>query len=77
MNNDGNIDIAVSHQHGTIYMEDGEGNFILANGNLPSPGLVGLSGISLGDVNNDGMDDLAYATSSGEIEVWFYMGDST
>jgi hypothetical protein len=69
-NNDGNIDLAVTHQYGTPYFGDGTGNFTLKHNNLPSPGNIGLKGVSLGDVNNNGADDLSFIGSSGSVQVW-------
>lgn len=77
VNGDGNADIAVSQEYGTVYLGDGEGNFTLADGNLPPAGSGGRYGVSLGDVNNDGKEDLAYTNSSGGVEVWIYLEDNT
>jgi hypothetical protein len=63
VNGDGNPDFAASHGSGTVYLGDGAGNFTLADGNLPSG--PWRSGISLGDVDDDGRDELSFRTSSG------------
>lgn len=70
VNGDGNADIAVSQQYGTVYLGDGEGGFVLDEGNLPAAPSSGRLGISLGDVDDDGRDDLAFRTLAGGLEVW-------
>jgi hypothetical protein len=70
VNNDGYPDIAVAQQYGTVYMNDGTGNFSLADGNLPSGGSLGRRGPDLGDVDNDGTDELSIINSAGGVEVW-------
>jgi len=70
INNDGNADIAVGHQYGTVYFGDGAGNFTLAQHNLPSPGNRGHQGVALGDVDNDGAANLAFVRGADTIEVW-------
>jgi len=78
LNNDGNADIAASNQNGTVWFGDGTGNFTLAQHNLPSPGLYGVSGIALGDIDNDGAKELAFVLDESTIEVfdWCATGDS-
>lgn len=72
VNNDGFADFAVAHQNGTVYLNDGTGNFMSADGNLPPGGSLGRRGPDLGDINNDGSDELAFATSNGSVEVWMW-----
>lgn len=74
VNGDGNADLAVSHQYGTVYLGDGAGDFTLDDGNLPPPGISGRAGVDLGDVNHDGRDDLAFCNASGGVEVWSWTG---
>jgi len=69
VNNDGNLDFAVTQQYGTVYFGDGTGDFTLADYNLPGPGTVGHSGISMGDVDRDGGCEVAWV-SGGTIEVY-------
>ncbi len=78
INKDGNLDMAVGHQNGTVYFGDGLGGFVRKDRNLPPPGTSGLSGIALGDVNNDGSADLSFTNRQGGVEVWTYSvpGDS-
>jgi hypothetical protein len=76
VNSDGNADFAVAHQHGTVYLGDGSGNFTLADGNLPDPGFISLGGPSLGDINNDGYQDVAF-TKEGGVQVWAWAGNDT
>lgn len=77
VNNDGNADFAVGHQGGTVYIGDGDGNFILGDGNLPPGGNIGLSGVTFGDANNDGADEIAFCNSNGGVEVWSWVGPNT
>ena len=70
VNNDGFPDAAVAQQNGTVYLNDGTGNFSLADGNLPPGSTIGRRGPDLGDIDNDGEDELSFANSDGGIEVW-------
>jgi len=70
VNNDGYPDFAAAHQYGTIYLNDNTGSFIQSDGNLPSGSSIGRRGPDLGDVDNDGTDELSYINSNGGIEVW-------
>lgn len=65
VNCDGLAYFVVGHEYGTVYLGDGNGNFIIADGNLPPAGNLGREGVSIGDVNNDGCDDIAFVKSSG------------
>jgi hypothetical protein len=65
VNGDGNADLATGISTGTVYLGNGAGGFTLADGNLPAPGSGGRPGISLGDVTDDGRDDLAFVTATG------------
>ena len=77
VNADGNVDFAVAHEYGTVYLGDGGGGFTVADGNLPSGSLLGREGPSLGDVDNDGDQDIAFCNSDGGVEVWAWQGDNT
>jgi len=77
VNGDGHADVAVSHGFGTVYLGDGAGSFVGADGNLPSGGSSLREGVALGDVNHDGADDLAFCNPSGGIEVWSWTGPGT
>ncbi len=77
VNADGNADFAVAHEYGTVYLGDGSGSFTVADGNLPSGSWVGRRGPSLGDVDNDGDQDIAFCNSDGGVEVWTWQGDNT
>jgi hypothetical protein len=70
INNDGNIDFAVTHQYGTVYFGDGRGNFNLGHRNLPSPGNLGYRSVSLGDVDNDGGKELGFINPQNGVMVW-------
>jgi hypothetical protein len=78
VNNDGNPDFAAEHQGGTVYLGDGSGGFTLADNNLPSPGGYGArDGVDLGDLNNDGYDDIAWIDLNGGAEVWLWAPSGT
>jgi hypothetical protein len=67
VNGDGLADFAASHGDGTVYTGDGSGGFTLADNNLPAPSL--RRGVSLGDVNGNGRDEVCFVTGSG-LGVW-------
>ncbi len=69
-NNDGYLDFAVEHEGGTIYQGNGSGTFYLKDLGLPPAGSLGVrSGLSVGDVNNDGAADLSMVSSGGGINI--------
>ncbi|GAB4368704.1 MAG: hypothetical protein Kow0042_09990 [Calditrichia bacterium] len=70
VNNDGIPDFAVAHQYGTVYLGDGSGDFTLADGNLPPAGSIGRYGPDLGDIDNDGRDELSFCNSNHGVEIW-------
>ena len=72
---DGAADFAVSHEDATVYLGDGRGGFISADGNLPPGDSRGRAGVALGDVTGDGNDELSFCNTSGGIEVWAWAGD--
>lgn len=74
-NGDGNADMATANRTGTVFLGDGHGNFRRADGNLPSMSSQGRLGLSVGDVNDDGRDDLAFVTPSGGLQVWTMVAD--
>jgi hypothetical protein len=76
VNADGNADFCAAHQYGSIYLGDGNGNFVLADGNLPPAGNVGRTGPSLGDIDNDGDQDFAFCNDNGGIQVWTWQGNN-
>lgn len=77
INGDGLVDFACGHGQsaGSVYLGDGKGGFKPGDGNLPAAGNTGRYGISLGDINDDGRDDLAYVTGSGAIKVYSCVSD--
>lgn len=77
VNADGNADFVVAHEYGTVYLGDGAGNFANADGNLPSGSWIGRKGPSLGDIDDDGDQDIAYCNSDGGVEVWTWQGNDT
>jgi PKD repeat protein len=78
VNGDGNADLAVSQEYGTVYLGDGAGDYVLGDGNLPPlPPYATRPGVSLGDVDHDGRDDLAFCSDSGGVEVWGWVSADT
>ncbi|MEE8156233.1 MAG: FG-GAP-like repeat-containing protein [Phycisphaerales bacterium] len=73
VNGDGLADFATAHGNGTVYIGDGKGGFVLADGNFP--GSSWRSGVSLGDVNDDGRDDLSFRGETGiHVFSWISQG---
>ncbi len=70
VNSDGNADFAASHEYGTVYLGDGTGGFTPADGNLPPEPWGTRNGPDLGDIDNDGYQDLSFVNSEGGVEVW-------
>lgn len=75
VNRDGNADMIAAHGTGSVWLGDGAGGFTPANTGLPSSS-YGLDGLSVGDVDNDGGCDVAFANTNGGVEVWSF-DDST
>ena len=75
INNDGNVDFVLPHDGGIAYFGDGAGNFTDGDFNLPVYSFP-MSGPDLGDVNNDGADDLAYVNPAGGIMVWSFNAEA-
>ena len=73
VNGDGLADFATAHADGTVYLGDGTGDFTLADSGLPGGAGTYRTGVSLGDVNDDGRDDLAYLTATDGLTVWSYV----
>uniref|UniRef100_A0A7C4CB32 VCBS repeat-containing protein n=1 Tax=candidate division WOR-3 bacterium TaxID=2052148 RepID=A0A7C4CB32_UNCW3 len=71
VNRDGNADLIAAHGYGSVWFGDGSGNFTPANTGLPQSS-YGLDGLSVGDVDNDGGCDVAFANSAGGVEVWVW-----
>ncbi|MCL6466523.1 MAG: T9SS type A sorting domain-containing protein [candidate division WOR-3 bacterium] len=69
VNRDGNPDIICAVAGPAVYFGDGTGNFYPGDSGLPRSN-YGLAGISPGDVDNDGGDDLAFVNNTRGIEVW-------
>ena len=76
VNGDGLVDFATSSGYGTVYLGDGTGDFTLTDGNLPSSS-GGLRGVALGEVNDDGRDDVSFVNTNGGLEVWTWIAHNT
>ena len=64
-NGDGHLDVGAGNSQGKVYLGDGTGGFAAANTGLPSS----YFGISAGDIDGDGRDELALV-SGGKAQVW-------
>lgn len=69
INADGFQDFVVAHQSATVYLGDGTGSFTVGDGNLPGAGSI-RTGVSLGDIDNDGDLDIAFRPSNASLQVW-------
>ena len=79
INNDGNVDFAVGAQHGTAFLGDGAGSFTNVDRNLPPfSAQGGRAGVWLGDVDNDGAEELSLVNINQGVDVWKWnsAGDS-
>jgi len=73
MNNDGNLDFACALEEKEVHWGDGEGNFEFNMYNLPNPPEFEVYlGVDLGDVNNDGADDLAFIDHNCRVRVFTF-----
>jgi hypothetical protein len=69
VNADGSVDIVHAAAGPAVYFGDGSGGFFACDTGLPQS-TYGLSGISPGDIDNDGGCDVAFANDNGGVEVW-------
>lgn len=70
---DGVPDIGVSKQEGTAWLGDGDGFYAAADGTLPPVGEWDWrDGVSLGDVDGDGHDDVAWCDTNRNPQVWLW-----
>jgi hypothetical protein len=63
VNNDGYPDFAVSQGNGVVYLNDQTGNFTLSMSGEND-------GTDLGDIDNDGTDEVSFVNSARGVEVW-------
>jgi hypothetical protein len=72
---DGHRDVVAAKEEGTVWLGDGDGFFEQADGNLPTPGGSSMrDGPSLGDIDGDGRDDLAFCDGADNAQVWLARG---
>jgi hypothetical protein len=64
-NGDGQLDVGAGNSVGRVFLGDGTGGFTAASGNLPAS----YTGISAGDIDGDGRDELAVVVG-GKAQVW-------
>lgn len=75
VDNDGAPDLACAIERATVWLGDGEGFFTAADGNLPPPTTYNYRDApSLGDIDGDGRDDLAFCDTAGVVHVWLARG---
>ncbi len=75
VNGDGNADLAVNYEYGSVYLGDGTGSFTSSQGNLPPS--AGILSTAFGEVNHDGRDEIGLITSSGAVQVWSWLSPGT
>lgn len=63
---DGNLDVAAAVSPGVVYLGDGAGGFVLADGNLPASHYVNACA---GDVDANGRDELGFV-SGGQARIF-------
>lgn len=71
-NKDGYMDFVATIENGLVYFGDGTGDFILHDTGLPVPSGWMLSGVSVGDVDKDGADDISFVNSEGGLDVYHW-----
>ena len=79
INGDGVIDVVASKSEGVrVWIGDGQGGFSEAFVGLPTPIVRGLyTGIAIGDVNEDGLVDIAAANWVDGPEVYLQQSDGS
>ena len=74
IDNDTYPDFVVTHQSGTVFLNNEGGKFENFDYNLPGTSTLGRIGVSLGDVTNFGFLAIAFINGDGGIEVWTFVG---
>lgn len=79
INRDGHLDVLASYYKGPrVWLGDGKGNFLWASVGLPDPQIGGLyRGLDYGDINGDGLLDLAAANDINGPEGYLQQPDGT
>lgn len=78
VNNDGYPDFVTSHQSGTVWINNGDGTFASGDYNLPRGGSFDYpKGVSLGDYNRDGFDDVVFVNADDGIDLWTWDQENT
>ncbi len=71
LNNDGFADIASCNQARGVYLNDRFGNFYpVIGGGITPPEYLGYEDIAMGDIDNDGTDELGIVAPRWRMEVW-------
>lgn len=71
-NGDGELDALAANSTGKVWFGQGDGTLVAADGNLPTA----FQGVSAGDVDDDGEDELALVVG-GAPEVWTWRTGTT
>jgi len=79
INQDGHLDVLASYYKGPrVWLGDGQGNFRGASTGLPEPQIGGLyRGLSFGDINEDGLQDMVAANDANVPELYLQQPDGT
>jgi hypothetical protein len=77
LNGDGHLDLVASHSSGPrAWLGDGKDNWTVYSNGLPNPTVNGLfRGLAVGDINGDGLPDIAVANMVNGPEVFLQKGD--
>ncbi|MBW1982655.1 MAG: VCBS repeat-containing protein [Deltaproteobacteria bacterium] len=79
VNRDGHLDVVASYYRGPgVWLGDGKAHWVNSSEGLPRPIIGGLfRGIAVGDVNEDGLPDLAVANDVNGPEVYLQAQDGS
>jgi len=79
INKDGHLDIVASYFKGPrVWLGDGKGNWKPSSAGLPEPTIYGIyRSIAVGDVNEDGLLDIAVTNEVNGLEVYLQKPDGS